>query len=84
MFSLHDFLQENQVDIAVLAVPGKIANTTANAVVEDGVKGIWNFTNVELSVDKPDVVIENIHFSDSLLVLSYLLSNAKTDEDAEF
>lgn len=37
-------------------------------------KGIWNFTNIELTVDAPDIVIENVHFADSLLALSYMIS----------
>ena len=39
-------------------------------------KGIWNFTNIELTVKAPGVVIENVHFADSLLALSYMISDA--------
>ena len=40
-----------------------------------GVKGFWNFTNVELEQKDPGIVVENIHFADSLLTLSYRLMN---------
>ena len=40
-----------------------------------GVKGFWNFTNIELSSQLPDVQFENIHFADSLLTLSYRIAN---------
>ena len=46
--------------------------------MECGIKGIWNFTNVELP--KPpheDVKVENVHFADSLLTLSYMISEEK-------
>ena len=85
--ALTGFLTKNPVDIAVLAVPGQIANQVAQSIAAAGVKGIWNFTNVELSFDNPDVLVENIHFSDSLLVLSYFLSNSNAkpeDEPDEF
>jgi redox-sensing transcriptional repressor len=84
--TLQNFLQENPVDIAVLAVPGNIANSVATMISDCGVKGIWNFTNIELAIEKPDVLVENIHFSDSLLVLSYFLSNstAKLEDEPEF
>ena len=40
-----------------------------------GVTGIWNFTNVELPErELPGVRVENVHFADSLLTLSYMIS----------
>ena len=72
--SLDAFLQEHKVDIAVLTIPQAAACSTARHLVEAGVRGIWNFTNVELNLDNPDVVVENVHFADSLLALSYMIS----------
>ena len=40
-----------------------------------GIRGFWNFTNMELSSPSPDVKFENIHFADSLLTLSYRIAN---------
>ena len=37
-------------------------------------KAIWNFTNIELDVNENEAIVENIHFSDSLLALGYYLS----------
>ena len=37
-------------------------------------KAIWNFTNVELDLNENEAIVENIHFSDSLLALGYCLS----------
>lgn len=70
------FLKQNKVDIAVLTVPRRVANVTAKAVIQCGVKAIWNFTNIELDLDDPDVLVEDIHFSDSLMALSYYLSES--------
>lgn len=60
--------------IGVLTVPRSVANRSPGRLVASGVKGIWNFTNIELTVDAPDIVIENVHFADSLLALSYMIS----------
>jgi len=68
------FIRQNDVDIAVLTVPKRVARDVAEELVDGGIKAIWNFTNIELEIKDPNVVIENIHFSDSLLVLSYYLS----------
>ena len=51
-----------------------LADLTAGRLVRAGVRGIWNFTNSELTVEAPDVVVEDVHFADSLLALSYMIS----------
>jgi redox-sensing transcriptional repressor len=66
-------------DIAVLCVPKYFANDAAKVLVSAGIKGIWNFTNVELDIPENATVIENIYFSDSLLALGYYLSE-RVDE----
>ena len=62
---------ECKPDVAVLTVPRSVAQSTMDLLVRYGVKGFWNFTNVELDSKDPNVVVENIHFADSLLTLSY-------------
>ena len=47
----------------------------ADHVISLGIKGFWNFTNVELTSSDPNVKFENIHFADSLLILSYRIAN---------
>jgi redox-sensing transcriptional repressor len=47
----------------------------ATRLINLGVKGFWNFTNVQLSSSNPNVKFENIHFADSLLILSYRIAN---------
>lgn len=73
---LEEFLKNNPTSVGVLTVPRAAAIPMAEKLIESGVKGIWNFTNAELDVKTPGVVVENVHFSDSLLTLSYLISEA--------
>ena len=61
--------------MVVLTVPQRVAQETADHLMELGIKGFWNFTNVELSCADSDVKFENIHFADSLLTLSYRIAN---------
>ncbi len=70
MDSLNDFVKKNQVDIAVITVPNVYAREVADKVIGLGIKGIWNFAPVELEVPE-DIEMENIHLSDSLMVLRY-------------
>lgn len=71
---LEEFISEHPVSIGVLTVPKPVAVETANRLVRLGVKGIWNFTTQKLILDDPTVKIEKIHFGDSLLALSYMIS----------
>lgn len=73
---LPEYLAQNHIDVGVLTVPRSVAPSIAEQLIAGGVKGIWNFTNLELHISKSDVVVENVHFSDSLLTLSYLISEA--------
>ena len=42
-------------------------------MVENGIKAIWNFAHIDLDTPK-DVIVENVHLSESLMTLSYNLS----------
>ncbi|GLC31383.1 redox-sensing transcriptional repressor Rex [Clostridium omnivorum] len=79
--NLGDYLAHNEIDIAIICVPRNSAQRVSNILVEGGVKGIWNFAPVDLIVPK-DVTVENVHLSESLMTLSYLLKN-KDLEDQE-
>ena len=68
---LDKFCAEHHPEVAVLCVPRQSAMDLAGELVNQGIKGFWNFTNVELEEKIPGVVVENIHFADSLLTLSY-------------
>lgn len=69
---LEGYLAEHRTNVAVLTVPGPVAQALTDRLVAAGVRGIWNFTNMELTV--PDsTVVENVHFADSLLTLSYMI-----------
>lgn len=79
---LEQFITENHIDAAVLCVPKSAAVSTANFLLSNGVGAIWNFTNVELVEPGDPAIIENIHFSDSLLSMSYYITS-KYDAAAE-
>ena len=81
MDTLGDYLTENKIDIAVLCVPKEIALEVTKSLTEKGVNAIWNFTNIELTSPESTTIVENIHFSDSLLSLSYFVAE-NADEKA--
>ena len=81
MDALAQFLSENRVDVAVLTVPKEAAVPVTEMLTANGVEAIWNFTNVELTEPNSSTLVENVHFSDSLLSLSYFIAE-RGDERA--
>ncbi len=75
MSEIENYLKENIVDVVALTIPQSVAQETANQLISLGVRGFWNFTNLELTSANPDVIFENIHFADSLLTLSYRIAH---------
>ena len=74
---LESFIKENDVQIAALTIPKAKAEEMAEKLVSYGVKAIWNFAHTDLNLPK-DVVVENVHLSESLMRLSYKVSNMDT------
>lgn len=82
--SLEDYLTAHTISVGILTVPRSAAQEMAEKLVAGGVRGIWNFTNAELLVPpESGVIVESVHFADSLLALSFLISEEnRADEDA--
>lgn len=74
---LPQFIRDNQIQIAALTLPKTGAEAVAPILVENGVRAIWNFAHTDLNVPK-DVVVENVHLSESLMQLSYNLNHQDT------
>lgn len=71
---IRNFLENKKVDVGIIAVDKESAQDIANLFVEYGLKGIWNFAPIDLEVPE-SICVENVRFTESLLVLSYFLNN---------
>lgn len=67
---LKEFIQREAIQIAALTLPKPKAEEMTELLVRYGVKAIWNFAHVDLQVPE-DVLVENVHLSESLMQLSY-------------
>ena len=72
MERLEKFISANHIEIAALTVPKSEAVKTAQMLVKYGIKAIWNFAHTDLDLPK-EIVVENVHLSESLMRLSYNL-----------
>ena len=77
---LPEFLKNNHIEIAILTLPKNKAGEMADILIRNGIKAIWNFAHIDL--DTPgDVIVENVHLSESLMRLSYNLSQYQREQD---
>lgn len=73
---LESYIAENNIDIGIIAARKSVAQELADKMVKSGVKGIWNFAPVEITADVP---VENVHFLDSIITLTYKMK-AQSEE----
>lgn len=70
---LEGYLKENKIDVGIICVPSRSAQKVCDILTKNNVKGIWNFAPVDLKVPE-GVFTENVHLSENLLTLSYLMN----------
>lgn len=73
--TLEEFCDTHPVDIAVLTCPKEQVRPIADRLVGCGVKGLWNYMGVELKYNTRDIVVENVHLGDSLMILNYKIAS---------
>ena len=69
-------MSDQQISIAILTVPSKYAQEAANAIVKAGIKAIWNFTNIKITV--PDkVIVQKEDLSSGYAMLGVMMNTKK-------
>lgn len=79
---MESFVKENNIDVAYLALPKSKVRKVAEDLANWGIKGLWNFSPVDLDVSS-DVVVEDVHLSDSLMTLSYSINRRILRKEAQ-
>ncbi|MGX7013580.1 redox-sensing transcriptional repressor Rex [Vagococcus silagei] len=67
-------IQEQKIEVAILTVPLKVAQETADLLIDAGVKGIMNFTPDRITTPE-DVLVQNVDLTNELQTLIYFLSH---------
>lgn len=73
---LDEFCRENRPQTAILCIPKAAAKNIAQQLIKLGVKAFWNFSHYDLNLEYSDIVVENVHLGDSMMTLSYRLTNS--------
>ena len=76
---MYNFCKDNSPVVAVLCIPSDNAKEITDELITLGIKGFWNFSHYDLPRKNENIVVENVHLGDSLMVLAYNV-NSLPDE----
>ena len=69
--ALANYVKFEKLGFVIIALFDVNPALKGKKLVDSGVHAIWNFAHVDLELTDKDVVVENVHLSDSLMQLSY-------------
>lgn len=82
MDSLRGFCAERRPNMAILCIPREGAEDVVKTLIECGVTAFWNFSHYDIQAEYPNAAVENVHLTDSLMTLSYLMEESDEPEDS--
>ena len=71
--TIKDFVDKEKPTMAILSVPKAVVNQVAQDLIDCGIRAFLNFSYAEITSEE-NIVVENIHLGDSLMRLSYKIS----------
>ncbi len=77
---LREIIVNNDITIAILTVPTHSAREMAKILVQSGIKGILNFTTVNLNV-APNIYLEEYDMITSLEKVAYFVKHKPEEEE---
>ncbi|MCC8073479.1 MAG: redox-sensing transcriptional repressor Rex, partial [Clostridiales bacterium] len=78
---IENFCIDNSPVCAVTCIPSTDMREVTDLLVKVGIKSFWNFSTFDIAMAHPDVLVENVHLTDSLLTLGYLTNTSLKSED---
>lgn len=83
MNALKDFCSESSPEMAILCISPDNAKQTVETLINDcDINAFWNFSHYDIHADFPNAAVENVHLTDSLMILSYEMGRSETPENA--
>ncbi|MDD6620072.1 MAG: redox-sensing transcriptional repressor Rex [Eubacteriales bacterium] len=78
---LENFCIDNSPICAVTCIPSTDMREITDLLVKVGIKSFWNFSTYDIAMEHPDVLVENVHLTDSLLTLGYLTNTSLNESE---
>ncbi len=80
---LENFCRDNSPVCAVICIPSNDMKELTDLLCRLGIKSFWNFSNYDISMAHPEVLVENVHLTDSLMTLSYITETKLAENDGK-
>lgn len=77
---LENFCIDNSPACAVICIPSNEMKELTDLLCRLGIKSFWNFSNYDIAMAHPEVLVENVHLTDSLMTLSFLTNERKINK----
>ena len=75
--AIEQYIKENKIDTAILTMPKEAVEKLIDKLYHCGIRSYWNFSHYDIAKKYEDVVVENVHLSDSLMTLCYMMNQDK-------
>ena len=75
--AIEQYIKENKIDTAILTMPKEAVENLIDKLYHSGIRSYWNFSHYDIAKKYEDVVVENVHLSDSLMTLRYMMNQDK-------
>ena len=75
---LESFLKEHEAVTAVICVPKKVVEEISQRLYDCGIRSFWNFSHYDIGMKYDDVIVENVHLSDSLMELCFRITQEQS------
>ena len=79
--NLEAFCRMIRPDVAILCIPKEAARSLAGTLVDCGIRGFWNFSHYDMTLDYPGIVVENVHLGDSLSTLCFRVNELEKSKE---
>lgn len=74
---INEVCKANKVEVAILCIPEEVTPKIVKHMISLGIRGFWNFSHYDIAYHFPDVEVENVHLSDSLMTLTYQMNKRR-------
>lgn len=81
MEEMERFCQREKPDVAILCTPREATQRIVDQLVVLGVRGFWNYSHYDITMNYPQVAVENVHLGDSLMTLCYKVKDLDAGGD---
>ena len=71
---IENYVRENEISTAILAMPKDAVEKMIEKLYDCGIRCYWNFSHYDIAKKYDDVIVENVHLSDSLMTLCYMMN----------